>query len=464
MLVTYIDRANLSLAAPLMLPDLGISVTQYGVAASVFFGPYGLLQIPLGALFTTRVGFRRTFALLVGLWGITTAATAAVHNFTTLVISRLALGAAEAATLPGCFALMTRFNTPTSMRFVYPVMLTFTLTSSVIGGPLGAAMLGPMQGVAGLASWRWLFIIEGCATVLVAACLLAWVPETVGDARWLTPAEKEAAAADLVQAALAAGVPVPATGGSGTPGGPLSPAAAAAAADANTHDDSLRTTLKDAFRILTVWEIWVLGAAVILSQFAFWILLYFVPLDLAAAFDGPAPPSVQGNPKAAAHRAAVAALRSAIVFLPAAASLVLCGWVTQRTAARGGKKWVVTAALLTSAVGFATTPAAKDPRAGLALLTLAAIGGSGSMGVLSTWPHPYLKVSGRHTGAGFAAFNACSSVAGLVGPAMAGALPRATAMHVVAGLQVAAVGILLPFGWFEDVRDRKRREVKAGGV
>ena len=210
-------------------------------------------------------------------------------------------------------------------------------------------------------------------------------------------------------------------------------------------------------------EIWVLGAAAILSQFAFWILLYFVPLEIASAFGNPAAAaSVDGDARAAAHRAATAALKSAIVFLPAAAGLVFCGYIVQFTSHRGGRKWVAAALLTLSAVGFAALPPAsaapppRGPAAGLALLTLAAVGGSGSMGVLSTWPHPYLRAAGRHTAASFAAFNACSSVAGLVGPAMAGAMPRETAMFVVAGLQIASAIILFVFGWWEDARSVRR--------
>ena len=100
-LVTYIDRANLALAAPVLLPDLAISKRQYGVAASIFFVTYGSLQIPLSAVFTTKVGFGRWFAFLVGVWGLTTMATAAVKGAASLYTARIVLGAAEAATLPG---------------------------------------------------------------------------------------------------------------------------------------------------------------------------------------------------------------------------------------------------------------------------------------------------------------------------------------------------------------------------
>ena len=127
--VTYIDRGNLSLAAPLIVPSI-VTKTQYGLSASLFFVTYGFLQLPLATFFTTRAGFGRTYLVMVGLWGVFTMATAAIRGPGSLYAVRLLLGAAEAATLPGCFAFLNRFNTPAAMAVAYPVMLTFTLTSS----------------------------------------------------------------------------------------------------------------------------------------------------------------------------------------------------------------------------------------------------------------------------------------------------------------------------------------------
>jgi MFS family permease len=368
-------------------------------------------------------------------------ATAAVSGPASLYALRLLLGVAEAATLPGCFALMARFNTPATMAVAYPAMLTFTLTSSVIGGPLGAALLS-MHGVGGQPGWRWVFLLEGAATVALAACLPCLVPETVGAASWLTPAEKEAAAAGLVSAARGAGVPPPETG--------------VAAHDGPASDHlPLLPTLAVAFRILRVPQIWALGGPVVLSQFAFWIVLYFTPLELFSAFGGGAPPST--DPRAVARTAVDAALKSAIVFLPAAAALVAAGAVVKRT---GDRKWVAFATLAASGAAFAALPSAAasgGPGAGLALLTLAAAGGTGSMGALSTWPHRYLAASGRSQAAAFAAFNSFSSVAGALGPFMAGAMPRETAFYVVAAFQFAAAALLLAFGCWEDGGPGSRR-------
>jgi MFS family permease len=138
------------------------------------------------------------------------------------------------------------------MAVVYPTMLVFTLLAGVIGGPLGAGLM-KLDGVGGLRGWRWLFLCEGLATVALAAALPWLVPESIGTSTWLTADEKEAAAADVVAAARAAGVRAPETGLDRAPHAP---------ADAETLGSALAT----AARVLGVWQIWWLGSAVVLCQ------------------------------------------------------------------------------------------------------------------------------------------------------------------------------------------------------
>ncbi len=46
--INYIDRSNLSIAAPLLKDELHLSASQLGVLLSAFFWTYGLMQIPAG--------------------------------------------------------------------------------------------------------------------------------------------------------------------------------------------------------------------------------------------------------------------------------------------------------------------------------------------------------------------------------------------------------------------------------
>src|SRR5260370_38872527 len=46
--LNYIDRSNLSIAAPLLKGELGLSASKLGVLLSAFFWTYACLQIPAG--------------------------------------------------------------------------------------------------------------------------------------------------------------------------------------------------------------------------------------------------------------------------------------------------------------------------------------------------------------------------------------------------------------------------------
>ena len=63
--------------------------------------------------------------------------------------------------------------------------------SSVISGPLSAALLG-LDGKLGLAGWQWIFLCEGLPSCVLGLWTLLVLPDSPADAHWLTAAEKDA--------------------------------------------------------------------------------------------------------------------------------------------------------------------------------------------------------------------------------------------------------------------------------
>src|SRR3954449_1182034 len=72
--LSYIDRVNISTAAPYIKGEVGLSDTQLGLVLSAFALPYALLQIPGGWL-GDRIGARRTLSWLACVWAVATIAT-----------------------------------------------------------------------------------------------------------------------------------------------------------------------------------------------------------------------------------------------------------------------------------------------------------------------------------------------------------------------------------------------------
>src|ERR1039458_5106205 len=100
--INYSDRGNLSIAAPLLKDELGISASQLGILLSSFFWTYAACQILAGWLVDR---FAVNWVLAVGffLWSIATAATGLIHGFALLLVLRLLLGIGESVAYP-CYS------------------------------------------------------------------------------------------------------------------------------------------------------------------------------------------------------------------------------------------------------------------------------------------------------------------------------------------------------------------------
>lgn len=99
MLICYAHRGALSVAAPFMIEDLGLSKTVMGILLSAFFWMYSFTQIPTGFL-VDRYGVRRTYALGYIFWSAASIMTGLAKNLAMLLAFRVALGLGQAVAFP----------------------------------------------------------------------------------------------------------------------------------------------------------------------------------------------------------------------------------------------------------------------------------------------------------------------------------------------------------------------------
>src|SRR6202021_1588791 len=95
-LFNYLDRTSLGFAALTMNQQLGLSASQFGLAAGIFFLGYSLFEVPSN-LMLYRYGARRWLCRIMISWGIVSAATAFVVGPNSFYGLRLLLGITEAA-------------------------------------------------------------------------------------------------------------------------------------------------------------------------------------------------------------------------------------------------------------------------------------------------------------------------------------------------------------------------------
>jgi len=97
--INYLDRANLSIAAPLLGKELHIDSVRMGLVFSAFGWSYVFCQIP-GGLLVDRMHPRKLYAVLIALWSIATALLGLSASLAMLFALRLAIGAMEAPSYP----------------------------------------------------------------------------------------------------------------------------------------------------------------------------------------------------------------------------------------------------------------------------------------------------------------------------------------------------------------------------
>ena len=189
-LFNYLDRTSLGFAALTMNQQLGLTASQFGLAAGIFFVGYSLFEIPSNLLLY-RFGARRWLARIMISWGLVSAATAFVvgpHSFYGL---RLLLGIAEAGFCPGVtFFLAAWFPAQYRTRMLAWFLIGIPL-SSLIGGPV-CGMLLQMDGIWGLQGWQWLFLMVSLPCVPLGFATLKLLSDSPQVALWLTPEERDA--------------------------------------------------------------------------------------------------------------------------------------------------------------------------------------------------------------------------------------------------------------------------------
>ncbi|RYF68021.1 MAG: MFS transporter [Cytophagaceae bacterium] len=97
--INYLDRSNLAVAASSLSKDLDLSPVQLGLIFSAFGWSYAFLQIP-GGLIADRFGPRVLYAFCLITWSLATVFQGFVRGFASLFSLRLATGAFEAPSYP----------------------------------------------------------------------------------------------------------------------------------------------------------------------------------------------------------------------------------------------------------------------------------------------------------------------------------------------------------------------------
>ena len=175
--LSFLDRQVLSVLAPSLMKDLGMSNTDYSRVVSAFVFAYTLM-FTAGGWLVDRLGTVRGLALSVAVWSLACAGHALAAGVLSLGVARLVLGLGEGA----CFPAATKGAVEW-----FPAEKRGTAIGLAIGGAAFGSVLAPplTACVAGRFGWRGAFVATGMiGLVWVAGWLVAgrFAPAPVGPA------------------------------------------------------------------------------------------------------------------------------------------------------------------------------------------------------------------------------------------------------------------------------------------
>ncbi|KAJ5560243.1 hypothetical protein N7513_002642 [Penicillium frequentans] len=188
-LLAFLDRVNIGNAKIFGLEEeLGMTGSQYSIGLMVFFIPYILLEVPSNIMIR-KIAPSTWLCGIMFLWGVATIGMGLIRNFGGLIAMRLLLGAFEAGLFPGCVYLISMYYKRHELQWRMSLFFSASILAGAFGGLL-AYLIANLDGKGGYAGWRWIFIIEGLLTCVVAIALKYFVVDWPETAKFLTEEER----------------------------------------------------------------------------------------------------------------------------------------------------------------------------------------------------------------------------------------------------------------------------------
>ena len=163
-LISYLDRATLTVALPAIARDLAFGPTLKGILLSSFFWSYAAMQIPIG-WFADRANLRWLYTGLFALWSLPCGLTGFAGSFAAVVALRVLLGVGESIYLAGGTKIVAAFFGPTERGLPSGLFDSGSRAGLAVGTPLVALLIVRY-------GWRRMFFLVGFSALL---WLIPWL-------------------------------------------------------------------------------------------------------------------------------------------------------------------------------------------------------------------------------------------------------------------------------------------------
>lgn len=134
------------------------------------------MQVPSNAVlnYVSRPSWYLAFFICA--WGLVSALTSQVSNYSQIVACRFILGLVEAPFFAGVLFYLSKWYSKSELNLRMAIFYSGSLLSGAFGSLIAAGILKGLDGHRGLASWKWLYIIEGSITCFVSLLTISLSP------------------------------------------------------------------------------------------------------------------------------------------------------------------------------------------------------------------------------------------------------------------------------------------------
>ncbi|KAH8744305.1 major facilitator superfamily domain-containing protein [Diaporthe sp. PMI_573] len=186
----FLDRSNIGNVKVAGMPeDIHATPQEISTAVSIFYATYVLVESPW-AMTLKKITPRVLMTGLCVVWSLTTVFSGFITSIGGLYAARLVLGACEGGLFPGLNLYLTMVYKREEQARRVSYLFVCTALSGAFGGLLAYLIL-KMDGAGGYAGWRWVYIMEGLFSVVVAVAVWFGLPNDPENAYFLNEHERE---------------------------------------------------------------------------------------------------------------------------------------------------------------------------------------------------------------------------------------------------------------------------------
>ncbi|KAK8042884.1 hypothetical protein PG994_013367 [Apiospora phragmitis] len=188
-LLSFLDRSNVGNARiEGMLDDLHMTGNQYLTGLTLYFVAYVIFEVPCNIILK-RTGPRVWLPTLTIAWGIVATLLGIVQDMPAFFVARFFLGITESGLFPGVVYYFSMWYKRRERQYRISLFFSAASLAGAFGGVL-AYGIGRMSGIVWEHGWRWIFILEGILTVLVAFAAYWFIHNYPKTAQFLTEDER----------------------------------------------------------------------------------------------------------------------------------------------------------------------------------------------------------------------------------------------------------------------------------